>query len=56
MNGFPRYEHRTLSNVATDRCGIIIEGLVEIAQAEEDDSLRIAPLDLEVLASNRGRL
>jgi hypothetical protein len=36
-----------------DQPGILIEGLVEIAQAEEDDGLRIASLYLEILVSNR---
>ncbi|MBA7715254.1 hypothetical protein ES703_124295 [subsurface metagenome] len=33
---------------------ILIKGLIEITQAEEDDSLGILPLNPEVLLPNRG--
>jgi hypothetical protein len=36
------------------KLSILIKGLIEIAQAEEDDSLGILPLNPEVLLPNRG--
>ena len=35
--------------------GVLVEGLVEVAETEEDDGVGVAPLDLEVLASDRRR-
>ena len=37
-----------------DDLGILLKGLVEIAQAKEDDRLRISGFDLQVLPARRG--
>ena len=38
----------------SDKLSILIKGLIEITEAEEDDSLGILPLNIEVLLPNRG--
>ena len=35
--------------------GVLVERLVEVAEAEEDDGVRVASLDVEILASDRGQ-
>jgi hypothetical protein len=40
----------------SDPLGVLAEGLVEIAQAKEDDGVRILLLDLLVLLENGTRL
>jgi hypothetical protein len=39
-----------------DPLGILAEGLVEIAEAEEDDGVRVLALDLQVLVEDGRRL
>jgi hypothetical protein len=39
--------------LAGDKLRVVVEGLEEVAQAEEDDGVRVTPLDVEVLPSDR---
>ncbi len=40
--------------LARAELGVVIEGLVEVAEPEEDDGVRVAALDVEVLAADGG--
>ncbi len=42
--------------VARDRLGVIVEGLVKIAQPKEEDRTRVSALDLQILPTQRRRL